>query len=239
MTVHKFESDVLPVKMAQDLYPNFQVIWVYHPGLYFFNEFARLFGEVSPFLISLHTEDDVSSILGLFLVFTFLTFLLLFGTAVVIWSLWNGITPMPSSKKAKNAILSCIPKEKAGKIYELGSGWGTLIIPLAKHNPQSQVIGFETSPIPYFASLVRAKISGVKNLCIQRKDFHRVSLEDATCIVCYLFPNAMNQLKEKMERELKEGVAVISNTFAVPGWTPRQTIEIKDFYQSKVYFYTL
>lgn len=46
--------------------------------------------------------------------------------SVVIGSLWNGISPMPTSSKAKYCLFEALPLQIDGKIYELGSGWGRL-----------------------------------------------------------------------------------------------------------------
>ena len=144
---------------------------------------------------------------------------------------------MPTSKKAKIAMLALIPRKITGKVYELGSGWGTLIIPLAREHPGSKVIGYETSPIPYFISKVRVWNSGLKNVQLLKQDFYDASLADAAIVVCYLFPGAMSKLKRKFEKELKPGTIVITNTFALPGWTPLQVINIQDLYNTKVYLY--
>lgn len=59
---------------------------------------------------------------------------------------------MPSNRKAVRAILQQIPKGFEGKIYDLGSGWGTLAWSCARHCPKAEVIGFEISPIPWLVS---------------------------------------------------------------------------------------
>ena len=157
--------------------------------------------------------------------------------SIVWWTIKNGISPMPTSKKAKNAILSLLPKHAPGKVYELGSGWGTLIIPLAKHLNTSKVIGFETSPIPFYISKIRVWRAGFRNIEVFKMNFSDTSLTDATIVVCYLFPGAMGKLKQKFEKELKPGTLVISNTFAIPGWQPSQVIKTQDLYNKKVYLY--
>nr|NGX50328.1 hypothetical protein [Chlamydiota bacterium] len=72
---------------------------------------------------------------------------------------------------------------------------------------------------------------------IMRQNFFKCSLHNADLVVCYLFPKGMTQLKSKFERELKPGTVVVSNTFAIPGWTPIETIEVDDIHRSKIYLY--
>ncbi len=157
--------------------------------------------------------------------------------SVVYWTLRNGISPMPTSRLAKRGVLHLAEKAEPKNIYELGSGWGSLLIPLAEEHPRSFVIGYETSPIPYFISWARIKASGLSNVAVIRKNFFEEDISDASLIVCYLYPGGMERLKIKFERELKKGAFVISNTFAVPGWVPLETVKVQDFYHTIVYLY--
>ena len=78
--------------------------------------------------------------------------------SIVIWTLRNGISPMPSSPKAKAAIFQLIeeyvPKEMEGDIVELGSGFLTLALPIAKKFPHIKIIAYETSTLPYLISKI-------------------------------------------------------------------------------------
>jgi len=141
---------------------------------------------------------------------------------------------MPTSNKARKALMSLLPTLEEGRVVELGSGWGNLIFPLSKKYKKCQIIGYENSPIPYvFSSL----INYAPNLKIVRQNFFKHPLGDADLVVCYLFPKGMTQLKTKFERELKGGTPVVSHTFAIPGWTPKKTIEVDDIHRSKIYLY--
>ncbi|MGA8165296.1 MAG: SAM-dependent methyltransferase [Waddliaceae bacterium] len=157
--------------------------------------------------------------------------------SIVIWSFKNGISPMPSTRLAQRAMLQLIPGTLSGKVYELGSGWGTLAFLLAKRLPHCQVISYENSPVPYFFSKLRHFFVPLSNLSLNRKDFFRESLEDASLIICYLYPGAMKTLRTKFEKELKAKTRIISNTFAIPGWTPEQVQVLPDLYKSKIYLY--
>lgn len=157
--------------------------------------------------------------------------------SVVMWSVRNGISPMPTSGKVRKIILDASLKASQGTIFELGSGWGTLLLPLAKGHPRCRVIGYETSPIPYYVSKVRGMISGSDNLKVVRSDFFHEPLHEAALIVCYLYPGAMKMLKQKFDEELKPGTLVISNTFSIPGWEPLEVHVADDMYRTKVYVY--
>lgn len=149
-----------------------------------------------------------------------------------------GVSPMPTSKQVKQVILDLLNRYNAGyRIYELGSGWGTLTSSISGAFPDYQVTGFERSPLPFLFSVAANKILNRKNCQLKYKDFFRTSFAETDIIVCYLGPNVMSRLKPKLEKELKHGSVVISSTFAVPGWQPIETITSSDLYHSKVYLY--
>lgn len=168
-----------------------------------------------------------------------LVLILAIGVSIVVWSIKNGISPMPTSPKVKSSLLSILPEKFEGTIYELGSGWGTLIVPLAKKFPNCRIVGFETSPFPFWFSRLWLKMLGLPNVHLMRKDFFSVNLSDASLVVCYLYPGAMKRLKGKLEAELQPGTLVVSNTFAIPGWSSEKMLEADDIYRSKIYLYKM
>jgi len=124
-------------------------------------------------------------------------------------------------------------------IYELGMGWGGLAIAVARRYPDSKVIGFELSPLPWLIAHMRAMAVASSNFVCHNRDFLKADLSDAAIVVCYLSSDVLEKLKPKLERELPVGALVISSTFAVPGWAALDTVIAKDIYRSPVYLYEM
>lgn len=158
---------------------------------------------------------------------------------IVLYTVITGLTPVPTSRRVRSAILAALPARTEGTIVELGSGWGALALALALRYPACRVIGYELSPLPWLVSRVRGKLSGVPNLVLCREDFYRVSLAQVTLAVCYLFPGGMEKLKGKLEAELGPGALVVSNTHPVPGWEPTAIRQVNDQYGTRVYIYRI
>jgi len=78
---------------------------------------------------------------------------------------------MPSSNKARQAMLQLACDTGTGPIFELGSGWGNLLIALAKAHPQRTVVGYELSFVPWLTSVMLKKVLGLDNLQVYRKIF--------------------------------------------------------------------
>ena len=132
-----------------------------------------------------------------------------------------------------------IEETGSGTIIDLGSGWGNFVIPIAKRYPQRQIVGYEISLLPYFTSTLIKHILGLKNLTLYRQNFLKANLSTASVLVCYLFPETMDKIKNKLLLE-KPGVEfLISNNFALPSHQFDKVIQLNDFYKSPVYLYKL
>ena len=164
--------------------------------------------------------------------------LLLIALSILWGTLRTGISPMPSSLRARAQIIELARRRSPSVLYELGGGFGSLAIPLAKQFPNAQVVAYELSWFPFSIAFLRATFSGLDNLSVQRADFLHQDLSDADLLVCYLFPGGMHALASKLERKPCR-TYVISNTFALPGHRPVETHRLNDLYKSPIYLYAL
>lgn len=174
--------------------------------------------------------------------------LIVFTLVSIVWStLVSGISPMPSSKKARQAMLQLISEvgsdvgsevgSETGPIFELGSGWGSLVIPLAKKYPQRKIIAYELSIMPWLTTVILKNLLGLKNIQVHRKNFLHADLTSAAVILCYLYPKGMQAIEDKIKVQSGQLEYLISNNFALPSCQPIKTIILNDFYKSPVYLY--
>ncbi|MFT5117946.1 MAG: hypothetical protein ACI9NY_001479 [Kiritimatiellia bacterium] len=168
----------------------------------------------------------------------------MFTVLSIVWStLISGISPMPSSKKARQAMLQLLCETgnragvEAGPIFELGSGWGNLLIPLAKKYPQRKIIGYELSIMPWLTTVIVKHLFGLKNVQVYRKNFLHSDLTGASIILCYLFPKGMQKIESKISAQGGQLDYLISNNFSLPAHEPIKTIQLNDLYQSPIYLY--
>jgi len=166
-----------------------------------------------------------------------LAFILLTALSIVWSTLQTGISPMMSSGKACQAMLASIDRPANGPLIDLGSGWGTLVIAVARKYPDQQVLGYELSWFPWLISIIRKYCLRLDNLTLYRKDFKNAELSNASILFCYLFPGGMVALHKKLSRELLNGILIVSNTFALPSCQPTKVIRLKDVYQTPIYVY--
>jgi 16S rRNA A1518/A1519 N6-dimethyltransferase RsmA/KsgA/DIM1 with predicted DNA glycosylase/AP lyase activity len=148
---------------------------------------------------------------------------------------------MPSSKKARKAMLQLVHETEieagSGAIFELGSGWGNLLIPLAKAYPQRKIVGYELSFIPWLSTIILKRILGLNNIQVLRQDFLQADLNSASLILCYLFPRGMLEVQSKLDTENGQLEYLVSNNFSLPSHKPSKIIRLNDLYKSPVYLY--
>lgn len=155
--------------------------------------------------------------------------------SVAYWSVRLGITPTPTSVKVQRSLGEVLPAKVRGTVYELGCGWGTLLLKLAKHYPDNRIVGYERSTVPFL--IARAMTWRQANITVYRKNFFASELDNAGLITTYLYPGAMQTLSGFLDQALPDGCVVISHTFRLPGWTCVREIRVRDLYRTSVFVY--
>jgi trans-aconitate methyltransferase len=121
---------------------------------------------------------------------------------------------MPSSRAEAAAVVALLRHAgvaEQGIIYELGCGWGSLVIALARAFPQARIRGVEMSPLPYWIARLRTR--KWSNVQLRLGNFHGCDLRDAHAVTCYLMINPMRPLAAFLDRMLKPGTPVVSLAF--------------------------
>ena len=177
--------------------------------------------------------------------------------SILIGSLRAGISPMPSSRKAHQAVLSMLEMSESVKdshngrgltLIDCGSGWGHLVFQLARRYPETQVIGYELSFIPWLASCLLARFLLMNNLTIYRENFSGtnlpVPLSQGDILFTYLYPKGMARLaelltSEELSKHSGRSQQLVSICFALPGFEPDEQQTLNDLYQTRIYRYRL
>lgn len=150
-----------------------------------------------------------------------LLLLLLVSVPALSLLVFQGVTGVPplSSNAAEAAdvvaLLRQADLEASATVYELGCGWGALLIALARAFPQARICGIEISPLPYWVARWRTR--KLPNVCLFRGNFHDCDLSDAQAVTCYLMIKPMPALAGLLDRMLKPGTPVVTVTFAFRG----------------------
>ena len=118
---------------------------------------------------------------------------------------------------------------KAGEIvYDLGSGDGRIVM-LAAGDFGAKAVGFECEKDLVKKSLDRIhKFHFNYEVKIIKDDLLNADIDKADVVTMYLSPGGNEEVKPKLERELKSGARVISLEFEIQGWKFHKVDKIVD-----------
>lgn len=126
---------------------------------------------------------------------------------------------LSSDKKARQALCKIIAEKnpRARNFYDLGSGRGVVVLFVKKYLPHLQVHGIDLSR--FRCALVKIKAMALRrDVLVQKNDLFKVNLADADIVYAYIWYDLLPSLEQKLQRELKPGAIVITNTVHFFDW---------------------
>ncbi|CAB3810926.1 methyltransferase [Paraburkholderia fynbosensis] len=139
---------------------------------------------------------------------------LLVGASLLISTALTGVPTLSSRRSEVDDIVALLKHAKLRKralIVDLGSGWGALVIALARAFPEASVQGVEISLFPYLVSCLRTH--HLPNVSLKWGNFFHSDPGSANAVVCYLMPGVMAKLGDFLDKALKPGTFIVTNTF--------------------------
>lgn len=156
--------------------------------------------------------------------------------ALIYWSSFRTRVPLYLSNHATaTAVAGLLAPDRPQRVLDLGSGTGSLLLPLARLRPDCEFTGLETAPAPYLVSCMRAQ--RLHNLRFARSDFFRHSWAGYDLIYSFLSPVPMKQVWDKARREMDEHCVLVSNSFAIPGVEPAVIVDVDDTRATRLFVY--
>ena len=136
------------------------------------------------------------------------------------WTTFRTQVPYyPSLPATWNAVAALLPPGRALRVIDIGSGFGGLAMHLAANRPDSEISGIEVAPLPWCASVLRARLRRSKANFI-RGDYTDLDFADYDVVFAYLSPAAMPALWRKARAEMRQGALLLSSEFSIPDLSP-------------------
>ena len=138
---------------------------------------------------------------------------------------------VPSKKSIVEELFKQFQFPVKATFADVGSGDGRVVYYAEKHGLISS--GYEISTLPYLLSLFWKLIyrSRSKIYC---RNFQKQDLSQYQYIYCYLFPEIVDQVWQKIQKESPSGTYFICNTFALKSVQPLKVI--KDHKQKPILY---
>lgn len=129
----------------------------------------------------------------------------------------SGAPYVRSTPEEAEAVIRLARIRPGIKVYDLGSGDGRLLMLAAEKG--AEAVGVELDPFLVLQSRLRARLSPFgSRITVRWGSFWKASIKDADAVLVYLIPRRMADLKAFLERELRPGTIVVSNSFTIDGW---------------------
>lgn len=112
-------------------------------------------------------------------------------------------------------------------VYDLGCGDG-VIVTTAAQKYGARAVGIDIDPQRVKEATERAQKMGVSDRVeIRQGDLFEADIKDATVVTLYLLTSLNIKLMPKLQKELKPGTRVVSQSFNMGDeWPPEKTIDV-------------
>lgn len=148
------------------------------------------------------------------MIIVLLIFIISFGIPFI-----TGAPFAPSAKKGVKKMMELANVKQGDVTVDLGSGDGRIVIALAKAGAEAH--GYEINRLLVRYSRIKIKMAGLETKAfIHRGNFFKEDLSRFNVVMIFGVFYIMDELGEKLHRELKEGSIIVCNNFSLPNWEP-------------------
>ncbi|HJZ58331.1 MAG TPA: class I SAM-dependent methyltransferase [Gemmataceae bacterium] len=135
---------------------------------------------------------------------------------------------VPTKPEVVQAMLKLAAIKEGDTVYDLGCGDGRIVIAAVKDFKAKRGLGIDFNPERLKdceKSMDAAKLTPEQRKAITFKqgDVLKMTPEDfkdVDVVTMYLLPSVNDELKPVLQKGLKPGARVVSNSFNITGWTP-------------------
>lgn len=131
---------------------------------------------------------------------------------------------VPTKMDQIREVLKLAGVKKGKKFYELGSGDGRVVFAAARLGADS--VGIEQSWLRVLYSKFKiASHSSSGKVKFYHGNIFSKSYSDADIVYIYLLHKGVSRLEEKLQKELKKGAVIITQTYHFPTWKPFKKLD--------------
>ena len=135
---------------------------------------------------------------------------------------------VPTGPEVVAAMLKLAKVGPNDVVYDLGSGDGRIPIAAVQKFNAKSAVGIDIDPQRIKEANQNLATSGVgARVRFLNQDLFTTPIGEATVVTLYLLQSLNEKLMPKLQKELKPGSRVVSQTFSMGSlWTPDQTIQV-------------
>jgi len=153
-----------------------------------------------------------------------LAFVAIFVYFLIVYDGFFGGYDFTSSKAVSQKVIKIISDRhlESGKFYDLGSCRGGFSAKLARRFSELDIVGVDDNRLRIFCSKIRTVF--LRNIKFKKQDIFTADVSAADIIYLYLPQELMPALQIKLQKELKPGSLIISNSVSFVGREPNEIL---------------
>lgn len=133
---------------------------------------------------------------------------------------------VPTPNQVVEAMLNLAKVTKDDTVIDLGCGDGRIVITAAQKFG-ARGIGVDLNPERIAEAEANAKNAKVEaRVKFVEQDLFKADIREATVVTLYLLPSVNARLKPRLFEQLKPGTRVVSHSFDMPDWEPREKVQV-------------
>ena len=134
---------------------------------------------------------------------------------------------VPTPAEVVTAMLKLANVSAKDLVYDLGCGDGMIVTAAAKEFGAHSV-GIDINPVRVKEANERVQKAGVADkVKILNEDLFEANISQATVVTLYLLQTLNQKLIPKLNKELKPGTRIVSQTFSMgDNYPPEKTVEV-------------
>lgn len=133
---------------------------------------------------------------------------------------------VPTPNQVVEAMLNLAKVTKSDTVIDLGCGDGRIVITAAQKFG-ARGIGVDLNPERIAEAEANAKAAKVGDrVKFVEQDLFKADIREATVVTLYLLPSVNARLKPRLFEQLKPGTRVVSHSFDMPDWQPKEKIQV-------------
>jgi SAM-dependent methyltransferase len=138
-----------------------------------------------------------------------LLIVLAYGVVILV-----GAPYLPTMANDRKAALELLNLKKGQLLIDLGCGDGGMLVEAGKYGLRA--IGYEINPFLYLIAWLRTLKFGSR-VKVRFGNFWRADISLADGLFVFLIDRFMSKLDQKLKKEAKPGLKLVSHAFKIPG----------------------
>lgn len=135
----------------------------------------------------------------------------------LIYSSLKGAPYVPTKQKLIQNILDEANLKRGQRFLELGCGDGR-VVRFAVKKYGAKGVGIDVNPLVLLLAQIKTRMENILNISFLRQNVSDADVAEFDVVYLFLLPELLDKLTDKLEKETRDRVLIISHGFQIPSF---------------------